>query len=581
MEERAKVFWLREGDCNTKFFHAATTARKKKNLISRLMNANGEWIEDRDALGSLLTDYFSGMFSSSPGITDSVVDVMPACITDEMNNELLAPYSDDEIKSTVFSMQPDKAPGLDGFNPAFYQSHWDIVGPAICAACIYFLEQRCFPANLNNTLLVLIPKKARGAPMIHHLFFADDSLLVFRADVMEASMVKQVIATYAQASGQHINLRKSSACFSKNVSADLRGELCSVLGVEETPNLGIYLGLPTRVGINKKEVFAFLKDRVWKKLNSWKRRCLSKAGKEVMLKTVLQALPNYVMNLFVLPKTFCHELQRMLSNFWWGKGKNHDKGLCWVSWDRMSRPKCFGGLGFKKLHETKVLWGNAWKLLSAPNSFVARLLKAKYFPNTNFLNAQLGCNPSFVWRSLHDCQELIRKGACKRIGRGSSTSIWNDPWLYMTESLRVTTPMPVDTDLSIVADLTSNGSWRSDVLLHQFCEADREAILSIPISSRFHEDSWFWKFEKKGLYTIKSSYKILTPVSPSFAASDFSSMWRKLWNLQIPPKCRNFLWRLCLNALPTVPALQHLRRRACLMYQHFQHQKEFQFLLPD
>lgn len=79
--------------------------------------------------------------------------------------------------------------------------------------------------------------------------------------------------------------------------------------------------------LNKNDVFSFIKDQVWAKLNSGKRRCLSKAAKEVMLKIALQALPNYVMNLFLLPKTFYIELQRMMTTFWWGKGIHHEKGF--------------------------------------------------------------------------------------------------------------------------------------------------------------------------------------------------------------------------------------------------------------
>lgn len=125
---------------------------------------------------------------------------------------------------------------------------------------------------------------ARGAPMIHHLFFTDDSLLVFRADGNEANMVKTVIEDYARISGQQINLGKSSVCFSKNVEGVFRSNICRLLGVEEKYDLGTYLGLPTQVGLNKKKVFAFLKDRVWKKLNSWKCHFLSRAGKRLCLR---------------------------------------------------------------------------------------------------------------------------------------------------------------------------------------------------------------------------------------------------------------------------------------------------------
>lgn len=151
--------------------------------------------------------------------------------------------------------------------------------------------------------------------MIHHLFFANDSLLVFWAQNSEVDIVKGVIGLYASTLGQQINLGKSFVCFSRNVSHLQRFSVCAILGVDEKEELGTYLGLPTRIGTNKKEVFSFIKNRVWKKLSSWKLRCLSRADKEIMLKTVLQAFPNYVMNLFLLSKMFGYELQLLINNF--------------------------------------------------------------------------------------------------------------------------------------------------------------------------------------------------------------------------------------------------------------------------
>lgn len=55
-------------------------------------------------------------------------------------------------------MHKDKSPGPDGFNPGFYKKNWDVVGPDIVAACIYWLDTASFPADLNNTTVVLIPK---------------------------------------------------------------------------------------------------------------------------------------------------------------------------------------------------------------------------------------------------------------------------------------------------------------------------------------------------------------------------------------------------------------------------------------
>lgn len=66
--------------------------------------------------------------------------------------------SDEEIRQDVFSMAPLKAPGVDGFQASFFQSHWDIVGPSVYRFVRDSLGGLPLDPNLNRTLLVLIPK---------------------------------------------------------------------------------------------------------------------------------------------------------------------------------------------------------------------------------------------------------------------------------------------------------------------------------------------------------------------------------------------------------------------------------------
>ena len=59
------------------------------------------------------------------------------------------------------------------------------------------------------------------------------------------------------------------------------------------------------------------------KLTGWKEKFLSMAGKEILIKAVVQALPTHTMSCFLLPKSLCDELNSMVSNFWW-RQKNDD-----------------------------------------------------------------------------------------------------------------------------------------------------------------------------------------------------------------------------------------------------------------
>ncbi|XP_031112071.1 uncharacterized protein LOC116016046 [Ipomoea triloba] len=103
---------------------------------------------------------------------------------------------------------------------------------------------------------------ARGASPISHMFFADDSLLFFKANSLEAGMIKHCLEVYEGMSCQAVNYHKSSICFSRNTTESAREEVAGVLGVVQAANFGRYLGLPNFVGRNKRAVLHILKTRL-------------------------------------------------------------------------------------------------------------------------------------------------------------------------------------------------------------------------------------------------------------------------------------------------------------------------------
>jgi hypothetical protein len=88
------------------------------------------------------------------------------------------------------------------------------------------------------------------------------------------------------------------------------------MGVRHVLGTGIYLGMPSMIGRSKKSTFAYIKDRIWKKINSWRSRPISKASKEIMIKSILQAIPTYVMSIYILPDATVNEIEIMLNSFW-------------------------------------------------------------------------------------------------------------------------------------------------------------------------------------------------------------------------------------------------------------------------
>lgn len=160
---------------------------------------------------------------------------------------------------------------------------------------------------------------------IFNLLFTDDSLLFCQATQMEVEVVAEILQTYAKASGQSINLKKSSMYFSLNTPHNQKDEIMRTLGVKEVDRFEPYLGLPTLVGRSKYHSFSYLKDRVWKKLQGWKGMLLSRARKEVLIMAVAQFIPTYTMVVFQLLVKLCDEPDVLCARFWWGHVGNEKK----------------------------------------------------------------------------------------------------------------------------------------------------------------------------------------------------------------------------------------------------------------
>ncbi|KAA3463975.1 reverse transcriptase [Gossypium australe] len=152
-------------------------------------------------------------------------------------------------------------------------------------------------------------RMGRGNVSASHLFFVDDSVLFGEASEEGANNMKCVVQEYEKISGQLVNFDKSLIYFSGNVDLETKTQVGRILGVRISNNPEKYLGLPTMVGRRKKHAFVEIKEHCVKLLSSWSMRFLSSGGKEVFLKSVLQAIPIYAMQCFKLPISFCHNLR--------------------------------------------------------------------------------------------------------------------------------------------------------------------------------------------------------------------------------------------------------------------------------
>jgi hypothetical protein len=161
-------------------------------------------------------------------------------------------------------------------------------------------------------------KFGTDGPHITHLLFADDSIVFLEATVDSLNTLKRVLTEYEAASGQKVNLQKSSIFFGEGCDQAKRAELKQIIGVSEEALSERYLGLPTAVGRSKNGCFQYVTERSHSKAGGWKGQGLSKKGKEILVKSVLQATSTYPMSSFRLTKKQCKKLSSISADFWWG-----------------------------------------------------------------------------------------------------------------------------------------------------------------------------------------------------------------------------------------------------------------------
>ncbi|KAF5468500.1 hypothetical protein F2P56_012646, partial [Juglans regia] len=326
-KQRAKQHWLKHGDKNTQYFHMQVSQRRKINAVKSIEDSQGRCVTKQSEIGEVFTGFFSSLFTTShPSSVEHCLHAMYTKLDMDMKAWLLNPFTREDINAVVFHMNPLGSPSPDGFpaqllkkilpqiiapNQSAFVSGRLISDNTMVAYEIQhsmnsimkgkkgFMALKLDMSNAYNRVewkfieAIMIKMDFPRPNHCNHLFFADDGLLFCQAKHEEIKCVLNILELYEKGSGQVLNKDKSAIFFGKNTPQVTQQQILQLAGVQSTSSFERYLGLRALVGRKKIASFHSLIDRTRTRVTNWRTTFLSAAGKKILPKAVLQAIPTY------------------------------------------------------------------------------------------------------------------------------------------------------------------------------------------------------------------------------------------------------------------------------------------------
>nr|XP_009796280.1 PREDICTED: uncharacterized protein LOC104242863 [Nicotiana sylvestris] len=409
-QQKAGMTWFKEGDRNTKFFHAQVRGRRKRLQLNRIQNSGGTWIEEEQEIAEEAIKYYEEQFTevATPSLFD-ILEHVPNLINTEQNAELIKQPTKEEVKVAVFGLNEEQAGFVTGRNivenilltqeivteirlrtkagpnvilkldmtkaydrlswlfltkaHGFFKSSRGVKQGDPVSPTLFILAAEALYRGLNalHTNLYFcgfgMPK---WSPKINHLAYADDMIIFPSSDETSLMLIMQVLKAYEAASGQLVNKTKSAVYLHHLTDMEMASKVERITGIHRDDFPIIYLGCPIFYARRKLEFYQPLMTKVMDKLQSWQGKLLSVGGKAVLISHVLQSMPMHLLSAVNPPKYVINRLHKLFAQFFWSNTVGGTSRY-WDSWNTLCMPVEEGGIGFRSLHDVaKALFSKLW-----------------------------------------------------------------------------------------------------------------------------------------------------------------------------------------------------------------------------
>jgi len=160
---KSRELWLKEGDKNTAYFHKQATAKKTRNNVTTITDSQGSQHNDQESIKRAAFLHYKCLLTETQGDADysAFLKHLPEKISVEENDRLNNEITEEEIRKAIWTLQPDKSPGPDGFPINFYRDHWHLIKKDLVKMMKGIQRKKKMGGFTNSTFLALIPKENR------------------------------------------------------------------------------------------------------------------------------------------------------------------------------------------------------------------------------------------------------------------------------------------------------------------------------------------------------------------------------------------------------------------------------------
>ncbi|XP_026399125.1 uncharacterized protein LOC113294975 [Papaver somniferum] len=501
LKQKARNKWLMEGASNNSFFHTNIHTRRSSNMISELVDDNGNVLTDCDQIKDFAVSFFEANILADDS---QRMDAIPTF---------------EEIKAVVFDLGADSAPGPDGFSGCFYRHCWEVRGA--------------------NTL-----RNFRPIGLSNFFFKIFTKILTIRLGSVLDNLVSEEQVSFMKGRNIHENISVASEMVNDLKTKRKDGNVGLKLDISQafdTVSWSFVLEVFRRTITNLlgMEVFTFPDRYLGVQI-------MPGADPVVLINSVIASYAIHNMDVYKWPRKFIQQAERVIRNFLWSDDAETTRKFV-VGYEKVCFPVKEGGLGITIMSVTnRALLMKLWWNICASNKKWARFLWSKLTTRSGRIK-QYGVSSSIL-RGIRLVHTMVDRNTKVIIGDGRSTSLYFDIW-YGTESIA---DMLGDINLDrsvLVSDIIADNNWQLDGEHVQILVRAGVDLNNLP-DLRNAADCRVWMPELDGIFSVSSAKHLIRKKYAT--AIVYGLLWRKA----IHPKLAAQNWKLTRAACATQDKLR-------------------------